>query len=496
MLKTNLKITHFILCSLVSFSLAGVTPVCAKTNIIDSDGDGLSDSYEDKIGTEPFLADTDGDGLDDAFEVGKNLKKPLNHDGDKLIDARDPDDDNDGLPTILEAKTDTDKDKINNYLDPDSDNDGVKDGLEAGMLAMDSDYDRIDDSFDADNLGDPDKNGDGIADSIIFPDHDHDGIPDMLDKKFQYSALKKPHSETVKFAKIEKINPQKKITRKAKLQADRLQIKSKKQTEQTAGKIVQKTQWNDEKSTKISDIEHATTIKLNKYTDADNDGLQDTLEKILGTNPKKRDSDGDKVSDAIEIGFNVKKPQDSDHDGIIDALDPDDDNDGVLTADEDVNKDGSPVNDDTDEDGVPNYLDANDDGDNKLTIVEGSKADTDNDGILDYLDKNDGVKDKPLLAVKEKKLPTEPEVVVLSEPGEPSAATQHELLTQNLVNDSNNRTMNALEKAIAQHNNQGQRGLESISPNEGKLAKKKQVSLDHGFSKNDDGIVAWLKNLF
>ncbi len=496
MLKFKLKITQLVLCSIASLALTGLFPVYAKTQVIDSDGDGLSDSYEEKIGTEAFLSDTDGDGLDDAFEVGKNLKTPLNHDGDRLIDARDADDDNDGLPTALEAKIDTDNDNIKNYLDPDSDNDGIKDGLEAGLSAKDSDFDRIDDSFDADNLGDPDKNGDGIADVIVFPDHNNDGIPDMLDKNFQYGVLKKKTADSNKLVKTNKNEALQKIKHKAK---QKIEVHAKNSVKQTVKKVVQKPQQETTiLTTQASKIEDVSSIKLNKYTDTDNDGLQDSLEKILGTNPKKRDTDGDKVSDAIEIGFNVKKPQDSDHDGIIDALDVDDDNDGVLTADEDVNKDSSPINDDTDEDGVPNYLDANDDGDDKLTIAEGSKRDTDKDGILDYLDKNDGVKDKPLFAKKEV-LPEEPEVVVLSEPGELSAATEHELLTQNirqLSNDRTIRTINALEEAIAQNNEPAKHHFEPLKPNEGKLARKKQVSLDHGYSKSDKGIVSWLKKLF
>ena len=39
----------------------------------DQDGDGLSDSLEQKIGSEIMLKDTDGDGVPDGLEV--NLKK-------------------------------------------------------------------------------------------------------------------------------------------------------------------------------------------------------------------------------------------------------------------------------------------------------------------------------------------------------------------------------------------------------------------------------------
>jgi|GEM_PF-6945092 len=61
--------------------------------------------------------------------------------------------------------------------------------------------------------------------------------------------------------------------------------------------------------------------------------------------------------------------QDSDGDGIADFLDPDDDNDGILTVFEDYDGNG-PVNDDTDGDGTPDYLDPDDDGDGSPTINE------------------------------------------------------------------------------------------------------------------------------
>lgn len=72
--------------------------------------------------------------------------------------------------------------------------------------------------------------------------------------------------------------------------------------------------------------------------------------------------------------------------------DVDNDEDGILSKDEDPDGDGNPRNDDTDDDNIPNYLDADDDGDGVLTINEydednnGMPDDTDGDGIPDYLD--------------------------------------------------------------------------------------------------------------
>ncbi|MEN8106603.1 MAG: metallophosphoesterase [Pseudomonadota bacterium] len=67
----------------------------------DDDDDGLSDSFEQGIGTNPLLSDTDGDGLSDFFEVnfdndpaytpGTDLNPLLDDtDGDGHADAADP----------------------------------------------------------------------------------------------------------------------------------------------------------------------------------------------------------------------------------------------------------------------------------------------------------------------------------------------------------------------------------------------------------------------
>jgi len=80
----------------------------------DSDGDGLTDDEEAKLGTDPFNKDTDGDGLTDGDEVKVYKTNPLN-----------PDTDFDGLKDgqeVLAHKT--------NPLDRDTDKGGVADGHE------------------------------------------------------------------------------------------------------------------------------------------------------------------------------------------------------------------------------------------------------------------------------------------------------------------------------------------------------------------------------
>lgn len=129
--------------------------------------------------------------------------------------------------------------------------------------------------------------------------------------------------------------------------------------------------------------------------DLDDDNLSDYEELVfLATNAENDDSDSDSVRDDVEVGGDVGAPLDSDGDGNIDALDPDDDNDGVPTIEESPDGDGDPTNDNTDGDSLPNYRDEDDDGDGYPTIVEGgpdgdpTNDDTDADTIPDYLDED------------------------------------------------------------------------------------------------------------
>jgi len=113
--------------------------------------------------------------------------------------------------------------------------------------------------------------------------------------------------------------------------------------------------------------------------DSDGDGLDDAIEVngSLGTDPMNPDTDGDGISDGIEIGSNTSKPVDTDGDGTIDALDSDDDNDGLPTALESKFS-SDPLSIDSDGDGIN---DKEEIGKNLDQPV-----DTDGDGIIDLVD--------------------------------------------------------------------------------------------------------------
>lgn len=78
----------------------------------------------------------------------------------------------------------------------------------------------------------------------------------------------------------------------------------------------------------------ATCTTETAPTDSDSDGLTDKEEAMLKTDPNNADSDADGIKDKQEVGADSGKPRDMDFDGIIDALDKDDDGDGIPTKDE------------------------------------------------------------------------------------------------------------------------------------------------------------------
>lgn len=156
--------------------------------------------------------------------------------------------------------------------------------------------------------------------------------------------------------------------------------------------------WPDGTSTVVTDAAADQVLVVTPESgnvDTDGDGLLDTVETTLGTNPLLADSDGDGINDGIEIVV-IASPQDTDGDGIIDALDVDDDGDGINTLAEDTNGNGNPFDDDTNHDGIPDYRSSDSDGDGILDGPDNCRvntnpgqADINGDGFGDVCQPND-----------------------------------------------------------------------------------------------------------
>jgi Tol biopolymer transport system component len=124
---------------------------------LDSDGDGLPDSVEIGLGTNPGLLDTDLDGLSDGDEFNN-----------RKTDPRKADTDGDGL---------VDGDEITRDINPlavDTDADGVSDGDEVRIGTNPK-------SVDTDEDGWIDNAEVNTCHSPTDPDTDDDGIPDGKD---------------------------------------------------------------------------------------------------------------------------------------------------------------------------------------------------------------------------------------------------------------------------------------------------------------------------
>jgi gliding motility-associated-like protein len=148
---------------------------------IDSDDDGIPDNVEAQTTSgyiPPSGNDADGNGLDDAYEFGGGLGLfPIDTDGDALPDYLDDDSDNDGVIDAIEAH-DYDFDGIPEavFIGSDKDNDGLDDGYE-GAVVLDIDVnDEIDDPIN--DL--PDTDSDGEV-NFRDEDDDNDGFMTMME---------------------------------------------------------------------------------------------------------------------------------------------------------------------------------------------------------------------------------------------------------------------------------------------------------------------------
>lgn len=149
-------------------AVADFVGICGEGAGTDSDADGLTDTQENCLGTDPFNPDTDGDQIPDGIEVrgfddhGRHwysnpFEADTNHDGHPDF-AEWP------VPIGSAATTDIDHDGIPNLWDNDDDGDGVPDAVDLSPSASGRVTDRI-----SLNLNNTNFDGYGYVDIQVRP---------------------------------------------------------------------------------------------------------------------------------------------------------------------------------------------------------------------------------------------------------------------------------------------------------------------------------------
>ncbi|WP_306466064.1 adventurous gliding motility protein AgmC [Corallococcus exiguus] len=392
----------------VSTNGAGTNSTTATTTFtvntagtVDSDNDGLTDAEEILVGTDPNNPDTDGDGIPDGIEVKVGGTDPLDSDSDDdgILDGNE-DKDHDGI-------VDADETDPNN---PDTDGDGLTDGVELGLTEPQGDdtdpskfvadkdpstkTNPLDDDSDDDGLtdGNEDANHDGKVDPTETDpnksDTDGDGLTDGLEL-----GLTQPQGADTDPTKF--VADQDPDTKTNPLDPDT-----------DKGGVLDGVE--DRNHNGRVDVQESDPLNPADDQDADGDGVDNATELELGMDPFDADSDDDGVPDGID-GIT-----DTDGDGLIDALDPDSDNDGLndgtemgvtletappgtdtsspnFKPDADPSTKTDPKNPDTDGDGLKDgEEDRNQDGRRDATETDPNMKDTDQGGIDDGTEVNGG----------------------------------------------------------------------------------------------------------
>ncbi len=316
----------------------------------DSDGDGSPDAVE--------AFDVDGDGAADLPAL--DVAPEPDHDGDSLPDWRDPEDDGDGLTTQEEdvnndgdpRDDDTDGDGTPDYLDLDDDGDGVdtaddncprvenpdqadSDGDGVGDACTDRDGDGVPDEeeeavgtdpddADSDDDGvadgeeprwDEDSDGDGLI-NALDPDSDNDGILDGTE--LGVTEATRPADTDLSAGHFRP-------------DADPTTTTDPLDADTDAGGVDDGAEDPDHNGrVDEGELDPNASADDAAPADSDGDGLSDAEEAAAGTDPADADSDDDGVLDGAEDNWS----DDTDGDGLINALDSDSDDDGLFDGTE------------------------------------------------------------------------------------------------------------------------------------------------------------------
>ena len=263
---------------------------------LDSDGDGIADIIE-AGGT-----DSDGDGQVDYSTAGDPTTM-TDADGDGLFDTVDDQDSGSGGGEVTSgtalSNPDSDSDGVKDVVDIDSDNDGITDNVEAQTTAgytvptsSDTDGDGIDNAYDGDDNTTTGIGG-GTGTAISPTNTDNDALDDYLDSDSDNDGV-----------------------------ADSIEGHD----------------TNGDGTVDGSDSPNANTGLAGGTTDSDGDGLYDGFDNNTSSWDATNSSLTAESHPDVQAGGTTEQDwregPDNDLDGIADAIDLDDDNDGIPDLDE------------------------------------------------------------------------------------------------------------------------------------------------------------------
>ena len=349
-------------------TLEAETALGTDPAVADTDEDGLDDGLEVNVhNTNPLIKDTDKGGVNDGLEVSRGTNPTLQAD-----DRKDNDADNDGLLDTQEAQLGTDP---NN---PDSDDDGLTDGAEifvhgTNPLVADTDGGSVSDGdevslgtnpkneeddiqfsdLDTDKDGLTDQEEAAIGSNPNIADTDGDGLSDGVEHRFytsnplvsdtdnggandglEASNGSSPVLETDDFDNQDPdgdglTNPQEislgTLPNNADTDDDNLTDGSEIFVYQTSPLINDTDMGGVNDGAEVAnnlDPLNPTDDETLLNVDTDGDGLTNAEELELGTDPNLADTDGDTLTDGAEHNTTGTNPliKDTDEGGVDDGL--------------------------------------------------------------------------------------------------------------------------------------------------------------------------------